>query len=217
MKKCKLNIKSKCSRKNGNVKHNLPNSSNDKVSTNRKNLTTFFTKKINKSESTKKDNTNWKREGTGTWLKESSPKKGNWLSMRNYSRKRKGKRPKEYWQDSETRALNWLPTKGNLTDLLKSKGSRRKENNKKTGKREKRPESICCIKCTMTEKERSGNTKRRKKKNWEKRNRTSLKSKKESANTNPSNKLVIRLNMKCQSMSKRNCCKRSQKSKREED
>jgi hypothetical protein len=64
MKKPKPSSKSKCSKKNGNVKLNWPNSKNSKVSTNKRSLIKFCTKKTSKSESTRKDNENKKRKET---------------------------------------------------------------------------------------------------------------------------------------------------------
>lgn len=213
----KPNIKDKCSRKNGNANHNLPNSSNSKASTNKKNSIKSCTKKMSKLESTKKNKENRKGKETEKWLKESLPRKENWLSTKNCSRKRKDKKPKGFWLVSETRAPSWLPTKGNLTDWSKSKGSRRKRNSKKIGKKEKKPDSTYFTKFTTTEKEKWENTKRQRKSNWEKENRTRPKCKEEWENTRPNNKPVVRPNTRDQSRSRRSFSKKLRRSKREED
>ena len=137
--------------------------------------------------------------------------------MKNCSRKRKDKKLKKFWLVSETRELNWQLTKENLTGWLKLNGSRRRKSSKKTGKREKRPDSTCCTKFTTTEKEKSENTRRQRKSNWEKESRTRPKCKEEWESTRPSNKLVTRPNTRGQSRSRRSFCKKLRRRKREGD
>lgn len=106
--------------------------------------------------------------------------------------------------------------KENLTGSLKSRESKRKRNNRKIGRKRKRLESTFFIKSTMIEKERSDNTKRPRSKSFERNNKTSLRSKRESNNMKPSNKLVAKLITNAQRKSKISCCRKSPKRRKED-
>ena len=104
--------------------------------------------------------------------------------------------------------------KDNLTDWLKSNDKKRKKNNKKNGKKGKKPESTSSTKSLMTEKGRLGNTKKPRKKSWDKSSKTSSKLKEEWENTNLSNKLAGKGNMNGQSTNRPNYFNKSRRSKK---
>lgn len=107
--------------------------------------------------------------------------------------------------------------KGNLIDWLKSKGSRRKRNNKKIGKRERRLDWTCYTKFMMTEKEKSETIKKLSKKNWEKSNKIRCKLREEWENMKLCNKLVAKQSINDPSKTSANFFSKLLKSKREEE
>ena len=76
--------------------------------------------------------------------------------------------------------------KENLTDSSKSKESKRKRNNKKTGKRKKRLESICSTRSTTIEKEKLNSTGQKERSNSKSDNKIEQKLKEELESTRKS-------------------------------
>ncbi len=160
---------------------------------------------------------NKKGKETDKWLRELYRKRDNLLSMKNYSRTKKDKKPEKFWQALKIKTARWLLMNESLIDWFKSKELRKKRNNRTTGKRNKRPELTCFIKSTMIGNEKLETITRLKKRSFGKKNKTNKKSKKESNNMKLSKKLVGKDNTKNQNNNNKSFSNKSPRRKRRED
>lgn len=172
---------------------------------------------MNKSSTRKKDNEKRKKEETGKWFKESFRKKENLLNMKSYLRRKIDKKPGECLQVLRIRTVSLQHMKENLTDLFKLREWRRRENSRRTGKSERKPESISFTKYSMTDNAKLKSTREQNRKSLSKGSKIRKKWRGESVNMSPSRKPVIRENTKDRNSNSRNCCKRSPRKKRRDD
>lgn len=155
-----------------------------------------YSNKINKLSTRRKDNVNKKEEETDRWFKESLARNENLLSTRNYWRRNNDKNQRELWQVSRIKILNLQLIKESLTGSYRLKELKKRRNNKKNGKKDRKPESTYSIKFMTIDNVRLKSTRRPRNKSFVKRNKINLKFKKESSNMSLNKKLVAKENMK---------------------
>lgn len=209
-------MKNRCWKKNGNDKANWSSWNSSNILIDRRKSTRLFSNRTSKLSVRKSPKWRRKKGEIVKWLRESSQRKGNSGSMRSSWRKRKGKRREESWQGLKAKMLSWHFMKRSLIGLLRLKDSRKKRNSRKNGKKGRRQESTCFTKFMTTEREKSGKTKRLKRRISERKNKIEFKWKGESGSTRPRKSSAVKLNTRGLSSNRRIYYSKLHKNRREE-
>ena len=147
-----------------------------------------FIKKTKRLKEIKRNNSERRKKLIELWLNVLYSKKDSLQSIKSSWKKKKESKPKRPWQESKAKIKNLLLIKRNLIVSLKMRESKSKKNNKKTGRKDRKPESIFFIKFSMIEREKLDNISPKNKKNYAFESKIELKWRGELASMNCNNK-----------------------------